>query len=158
VPALILSACALVLIQPWLSGRVIARRKRLAEEAGTPSDGRERTGPVLAAGVFASAAYGGYFGAAQGVLVIGLLGTFLDETMQRINGAKNVLVGMVNGTAAIVYIIFAHVNWLVVLLIAVGSTIGGLLGARIGRKLPPLALRIFIVVIGLIAVIRLIFF
>ena len=72
--------------------------------------------------------------------------------MQRINGAKNVLVGMVNGIAAIVYIIFAHVNWLVVLLIAVGSTIGGLLGARIGRRLPPLALRIFIVVIGLISV------
>ena len=118
----------------------------------------DRGGPVLAGGVFGAAIYGGYFGAAQGVLVIGLLGTFLDETMQRINGAKNVLVGTVNGSAAIVYIIFAHVNWLVVLLIAVGSTIGGLLGARIGRKLPPLALRIFIVVIGLISSIRLIFF
>jgi uncharacterized protein len=158
VPALILSACALVLIQPWLSGRVIARRKRLAEEAGTPSDGRERTGPVLAAGVFASAAYGGYFGAAQGVLVIGLLGTFLDESLQRVNGAKNVLVTIVNGTAAIVYIVFAHIAWLVVLLIAVGSTVGGLLGARYGRTLPPLALRIFVVLIGVISAVKLIFF
>jgi uncharacterized membrane protein YfcA len=77
--------------------------------------------------------------------------------MQRVNGAKNVLVGIVNGTAAIVYIIFAHVSWTVVLLIAIGSTIGGLFGARIGRRLPPLALRIFIVVIGVISSVKLIF-
>ncbi|MGH3403422.1 MAG: sulfite exporter TauE/SafE family protein [Streptosporangiaceae bacterium] len=170
VPVLILASCVLVLLQPRLSARVAARRKRAREQAGEQAgdqggaashrgaDQASRGGPVLAGGVFGAAIYGGYFGAAQGVLVIGLLGTFLDETMQRINGAKNVLVGMVNGTAAIVYIIFAHVNWRVVLLIAVGSTIGGLLGARIGRKLPPLALRIFIVVIGVIAVVRLIFF
>ena len=149
VPVLILASCVLVLLQPKLSARLAARRQ---------PDHAERGGPALAGGVFGAAVYGGYFGAAQGVLVIGLLGTFLDETMQRINGAKNVLVGTVNGTAAIVYIIFAHVNWMVVLLIAVGSTIGGLLGARIGRRLPPLALRIFIVVIGLISAIRLIFF
>lgn len=166
VPVLILASCVLVLLQPRLSARIAARRKRAREQAGDQggaanrraADQATRGGPLLAGGVFGAAIYGGYFGAAQGVLVIGLLGTFLDETMQRINGAKNVLVGMVNGTAAIVYIIFAHVNWLVVLLIAVGSTIGGLTGARIGRKLPPLALRIFIVVIGLISVIRLIFF
>lgn len=158
VPALILSACVLVLIQPWLSGRIIARRRRLAEQAGASVAGRERTSPVLATGVFASAAYGGYFGAAQGVLVIGLLGTFLDEGLQRVNGAKNVLVAIVNGAAAVVYIIFAHVAWLVVVLIAVGSTIGGLLGARFGRKLPPLSLRIFVVVIGVISSVKLIFF
>jgi uncharacterized protein len=156
VPALILSACVLVLIQPWLSGRIIARRKRLAEQAGTGES--ERTSPALASGIFASAAYGGYFGAAQGVLVIGLLGTFLDESLQRVNGAKNVLVAMVNGAAAVVYIIFAHVAWLVVLLIAVGSSVGGVLGARFGRKLPPLALRIFVVLIGVISAVKLIFF
>lgn len=77
---------------------------------------------------------------------------------QRINGAKNVLVGIVNGVAAIVYIIFAHVSWIVVLLIAVGSTAGGLIGARVGRRLPATALRIFIVVIGVVAAARLIFF
>ncbi len=147
-----------MLVQPWLSSRIVARRARRAGP-DAPADGsQERTGPVLGAGVFASAAYGGYFGAAQGVLVIGLLGTFLDESMQRVNGAKNVLVAVVNGTAAIVYIIFAHVAWLVVLLIAVGSTIGGLLGARFGRRLPPLALRIFVVVIGVISAVKLIFF
>ena len=158
VPALILIACVLVLIQPWLSGRVAERRKRLAEQDGAASSGRERISPVLQAGVFGSAAYGGYFGAAQGVLVIGLLGTFLDETMQRVNGAKNVLVAVVNGTAAVVYIIFAHVAWLVVLLIAVGSTLGGFIGAKFGRTLPPQALRIFVVLIGVISAVKLIFF
>jgi uncharacterized protein len=159
VPALILIACVLVFVQPWLSSRIAARRDRraAAEDAEGPA-GPERTSPVLAAGVVASAAYGGYFGAAQGVLVIGLLGTFLDEPLQRVNGAKNVLVAIVNGTAAIVYIIFAHVAWLVVLLIAVGSTLGGIIGARYGRRLPPLALRIFVVVIGVVSAVKLIFF
>jgi hypothetical protein len=153
VPVLILLSCVLVVVQPRLSARIAARRER-----NTHPERADRSSPVLAAGVFGAAIYGGYFGAAQGVLVIGLLGTFLDESMQRINGAKNVLVGIVNGTAAIVYIIFAPVSWLVVLLIAVGSTIGGLLGARIGRRLPPVVLRVLIVAIGLIAVVRLIFF
>lgn len=158
VPALILISCVLVLVQPWLSSRISARRKERAEqtEPAPPSD--EKTGLLLGAGVFASAAYGGYFGAAQGVLVIGLLGTFLDESLQRVNGAKNVLVAIVNGMAAVVYIIFAHVAWLAVLLIAVGSSGGGFIGARFGRRLPPLALRIFVVVIGVISAVKLIFF
>jgi uncharacterized membrane protein YfcA len=160
VPALILISCVLVLIQPWLSDRIIARRVRRASPAASQEGavGTEGTSPALAAGVFGAAAYGGYFGAAQGVLVIGLLGTFLDEPLQRVNGAKNVLVTIVNGTAAIVYVIFAHIAWLVVLLIAVGSTIGGLLGARYGRRLPPLALRVFVVVIGVVSAAKLIFF
>jgi uncharacterized protein len=158
VPGLILISCVLVLVQPWLSSRIIARRKERAALDGDPAQGHEKTGPVLGAGIFASAAYGGYFGAAQGVLVIGLLGTFLEESLQRVNAAKNVLVTIVNGTAAVVYIIFAHVNWLAVLLIAVGSTAGGFIGAKFGRRLPPLALRIFIVLIGVISAIKLIFF
>ena len=154
VPVLILASCVLVLVQPKLSARIAARRQRADQ-----GDHNTRGGPILPVGVFGAAIYGGYFGAAQGVLVIALLGTFLDETMQRINGAKNVLVGIVNGVAAIVYIIFApHISWIAVLLIAVGSTLGGVLGARIGRRLPPIALRIFIVVIGLISVVKLIFF
>jgi uncharacterized protein len=148
VPVLILISCVLVIIQPWLNARMAARR------ASRPA----QRSPVLAAGVFVSGAYGGYFGAAQGVLVIGLLGSFLDDDLQRVNAAKNVLVTIVNGTAAIVFILFAHVNWLVVLLIAAGSTAGGLLGARVGRRLPPLALRILVAVIGVIAAVKLIFF
>ena len=68
------------------------------------------------------------------------------------------LVAAVNGTAAVVFIFFAHVNWVVAALIAVGSAAGGVLGAKVGRKLPPLALRIIIVVIGLVAVSKLVFF
>ncbi|HXZ64032.1 MAG TPA: sulfite exporter TauE/SafE family protein [Streptosporangiaceae bacterium] len=172
VPVLILIACSLVLVQPWLSRRIVARRSRRGASpdpgasavgsggrtSGLPKAGREPLSPVLGGGVFASAAYGGYFGAAQGVLVIGLLGTFLDETMQRVNGAKNVLVAVVNGVAAVIYVIFAHVAWLVVLLIAVGSTVGGALGARYGRRLPPLALRIFVVLIGVVSALKLLFF
>jgi uncharacterized membrane protein YfcA len=178
VPVLILLSCALVLLQPRLSARIAARREREQQDAAAaaaaapaaagdgdgPAPGRPvrdrsvRGGPVLAGGLLGAGIYGGYFGAAQGVLVIGLLGTFLDEPMQRINGAKNVLVGFVNGVAAVVYILFAHVSWTIVLLIAVGSTLGGLIGARVGRRLPAIALRIFIVAIGVIAAIRLIFF
>lgn len=148
VPVLILISCVLVIIQPRLNAWMAARR----------ASRQARGSPVLAAGVFVSGAYGGYFGAAQGVLVIGLLGSFLDDDLQRVNAAKNVLVTIVNGTAAVVFILFAHVNWLVVLLIATGSTAGGLLGARVGRRLPPLALRILVVVIGVIAAVKLIFF
>lgn len=158
VPALILVSCALVLLQPWLSGRIAARRAERDDGAGRDSRAQTRGGPVLAGGLFGAGVYGGYFGAAQGVLVIGLLGVFLDESLQRINGAKNVLVGFVNGMAAVIYIIFAHVSWIIVALIAVGSTLGGLIGARVGRRLPPVALRIFIVIIGLVAAVRLIFF
>jgi uncharacterized membrane protein YfcA len=158
VPGLILASCVLVLFQPWLSSRIIARRKRRVEAKDDTASAHEKTGAVLGAGVFASAAYGGYFGAAQGVLVIGLLGTFLDESMQRVNGAKNVIVAIVNGTAALVFVIFTHVDWLAALLIAVGSTAGGFVGARFGRRLPPLALRIFIVLVGVISVVKLIFF
>jgi hypothetical protein len=148
VAVLILVACALVLLQPKLNSWLASRRR----------EGTEHGGPVLWAGVLGSGVYGGYFGAAQGVLMIGLLGIFLDEPLQRINGLKNVLTLVVNGVAAIVFIAIAHVNWILAGLIAVGSTIGGYLGARYGRRLPPMALRVLIVVIGVISVVRLIFF
>ena len=147
VPVLILVSCALVLAQPRL-GAWLARRDAT----------RGRGGPLLSAGVCLSGVYGGYFGAAQGVLVTGLLGSFLDETLQRVTGAKNVLVAMVNGTAGVVFIALAHVSWTAVALLAAGSTAGGLLGARYGRRLPPAALRLFVVAIGVISAAKLIFF
>jgi len=148
VPALILIACVLVIVQPKLNGWLASRRR----------EGSQHGGPVLWAGVCASGVYGGYFGAAQGVLMIGLLGIFLDEPLQRINALKNLLTFVVNGVAAIVFIALAHVNWILAGLIAVGSTIGGLVGARYGRRLPPIALRILVVIIGLVSAVKLIFF
>lgn len=155
VPVLILLSCALVIVQPRLNAW-LARRRAANGEHSTGEE--QRPGPVLPAGIALAGAYGGYFGAAQGVLVIGLLGSFLHADLQRANAGKNVLVAAVNGTAAVVFIFFAHVNWVVAGLIAVGSAAGGVLGARVGRKLPPLALRIIIVVIGLVAVAKLVFF
>jgi uncharacterized membrane protein YfcA len=148
VPILIIGSCVLVIVQPRLSKWVADRT--------TPNE--ERVGPAVIAGVFLAGVYGGYFGAAQGVLLVGLLGVFLADDLQRINAGKNVLVTIVNGSAAIIFVIFAHVAWIAVALIAAGTAIGGLIGAKIGRKLPPLALRIVIVVIGVISAVKLIFF
>jgi uncharacterized protein len=148
VPALILLACVLVILQPRLNSWLAAHRDEESKHGGAP----------LFAGVAASGVYGGYFGAAQGVLMIGLLGIFLDEPLQRVNGLKNVLTGIVNGVAAIVFIALSHVAWLLAALIAVGSTAGGLIGARYGRRLPPTALRVLVVIIGVISAVRLIFF
>ena len=107
--------------------------------------------------------YGGYFGAAQGVLLMAILGIGVVDTMQRHNATKNVLALIVNGVAAIAFIVLnyidvpglggGHIDWLVVLLIAVGSTIGGQLGATVGRRLPPNVLRAVIVVVGVVAVV-----
>jgi uncharacterized membrane protein YfcA len=148
VPILILVACVLVVLQPRLNAWLAARRTRATPHGGVP----------LLGGLCASGVYGGYFGAAQGVLMIGLLGIFLDEPLQRVNGVKNVLAGIVNGVAAILFIALTHVDWALAALIAVGSTIGGLIGARVGRRLPPVALRVLVVVIGLVSVVKLVFF
>lgn len=148
VPALIIGGCVLVVVQPKLSAWVASRTKERPD----------RLGPVLLVGVFLTGAYGGYFGAAQGVLLVGLLGVFLTDSLQRLNAAKNVLVTIVNGIAAVIFLFFAHIAWLAVALIAVGSASGGFIGAKVGRRLPPLALRVIIVIIGLISAVKLIFF
>ncbi|HET9760761.1 MAG TPA: sulfite exporter TauE/SafE family protein, partial [Nocardioidaceae bacterium] len=95
--------------------------------------------------------YGGYFGAAQGVLLMAILGVGLTESMQRNNATKNVLALLVNLVAAIVFVFVAHIDWAVAGLIALGAVIGGQLGATVGRRLPAWALRAFIVVVGVAA-------
>jgi hypothetical protein len=112
-------------------------------------------GPVLWALVFLSGVYGGYFGAAQGVLLIGLMGVTFTDSLQRINAVKNVLAGLVNGTAALVFICVTHVDWGVAGLIAAGSVIGGQVGARVGKRLPPWGLRVLIVCVGAAALVKL---
>ncbi|MFI0724561.1 sulfite exporter TauE/SafE family protein [Streptomyces sp. NPDC021224] len=150
VPVLIAAALVLVVLQPRLSRAVQARRERQGTTA--PAHG----GLLLALGMFVASAYGGYFGAAQGVIYLSLMGLMLDETLQRINGLKNVLAAMVNGVAALLFIFVAHMDWAAVGLVAVGATIGGLIGARVGRRLPPAALRGLIVVVGVVAIVQLI--
>jgi uncharacterized membrane protein YfcA len=105
---------------------------------------------VAAAGI-----YGGYFGAAQGIILIATLGIFIDDNLQRLNGCKNVLALTVNAVASVVFILTTEVDWAVVGTIAIGSTIGGQIGAKAGRKLDPRLLRGAIVLVGLSALVRL---
>ena len=99
--------------------------------------------------------YGGYFGAGQGILLIGILGIAIDDTLQRLNGLKNVLAGLVNFTAGLIFVFAADVDWGVAGLIAGGSIIGAIVGARYGRRLSPRVLRTLIVIVGLVAIARL---
>ncbi|MEU4300454.1 sulfite exporter TauE/SafE family protein [Kitasatospora aureofaciens] len=146
VPALILLALVLVVIQPRVAKAVAARRR---------ADGDPDGSLVLLAGVFLTGIYGGYFGAAQGVLLMALMGMMLQEDLQRINAVKNALAMIVNGVAALFFLFTSTVNWTAAGLIAAGSLIGGLLGAKVGRRLPPVVLRAVIVVVGLAAVTKL---
>ncbi|HTH05929.1 MAG TPA: sulfite exporter TauE/SafE family protein [Ilumatobacteraceae bacterium] len=145
---LIVIALTLVVLQPTLSKRVAASR------ASHPDRHHDVTMPVqmmvLAAGV-----YGGYFGAAQGIILISILGIMVDDHLQRLNACKNVLALTVNVVASVVFIFTTDVDWKIVAAIAIGSTIGGQLGARYGRRLDPRALRAVIVVVGLSALVRL---
>ncbi len=109
----------------------------------------------MLAGVFVAGVYGGYFGAAQGILLLAILGLSLAESLQRINAAKVVLAGLVNLVAGVVFVFAAHVAWGAVGLIAAGSAIGGVIGARAGRRLPPSVLRGLIVLVGVVAIWRL---
>ncbi len=158
VPVLIGVAIVMVVIQPRLAAWVKARQQARAAEtpaAATAPAAEAVGGPVLWVLVFLAGIYGGYFGAAQGVLLIGMLGIALSDTLQRLNAVKNVLAGLVNGLAALVFIIATHIDWGAAGLIAAGSIIGGQLGARLGRRLPPWGLRVLIVCVGIAALIKL---
>jgi uncharacterized membrane protein YfcA len=145
VPVLIALGCVLVVFQPMISRKVAARAASRGVER--PEHGAVWVWLL----VYGAGVYGGYFGAAQGVLLMAILGVGLTETMQRNNGTKNVLALLVNLVAAVVFVFVADMNWTVAGLIAVGSVIGGQIGATFGRRLPSWALRAFIVVVGVAA-------
>jgi uncharacterized membrane protein YfcA len=144
VPVLILLGVLLVIFQPRISAWVTRRHDAAG---GLPHHGAWWVWP----GVLLTGVYGGYFGAAQGVLLMAVMGIGLDETLQRLNAVKNVLAAIVNAVAGLLFIAVAHVDWRIVALIGVGSVIGGQLGATVGRRLPPLVLRGVIVVVGVVA-------
>ena len=151
-PVLLLAALVLVIFQPKLSAWA---KQRQAARGGTDPDAADnaRIPPVLYILVFLIGVYGGYFTAAQGVLLMAVFGVFLQASLQQSNAIKVILSLLVNLVAAGMYLIIApeRIHWIVVLLIAVGSLIGGFLGAKIGRKLSPVWLRTVIVVLGLVA-------
>ncbi len=148
VPALIVVALALVLAQPYIARKLAARNTERHPHGGIP----------LLLGVFVTAVYGGYFGAAQGVILVALMGILMDETLQRLNAIKNVFTALANLVSGLVFVFVADVDWLVVGLLAGGSILGGVIGARIGRRLRPFWLRAAIVVVGTVAIVQLVLF
>jgi len=146
VPVLIVLGCVLVVLGPRIQRRVAARA---AQSGGLPEHGVWWVWPAIAA----AGVYGGYFGAAQGVLLMAILGIGVADSMQRHNATKNVLALIVNGVAAVIFIFVADVNWPVAGLIALGSVIGGQIGATVGRRLPANVLRAVIVMVGVVAVV-----
>ncbi|MYZ37160.1 sulfite exporter TauE/SafE family protein [Streptomyces sp. MnatMP-M17] len=149
VPVLVTIALALVILQPRLTRAVQARRRRRG--TGARLDG----GPLLFAGLLLASVYGGYFTAAQGIIYLSLMGMLLDDSLQRLNAVKNVLAAVVNSIAALYFLFVAHFDWTAVVLIAAGSALGGQLGAKVGRRLPPVALRALIVAVGAVAIAQL---
>jgi uncharacterized protein len=135
VPALILLACALMAIRPKPAAAV-----------------RSHT-PAATAAAFLTGIYGGYFGAAQGVIMLAVLRLCFADDLQRLNGLKNVLTGLANAVAALLFIFFAHIAWGPAGLIAVGSVAGAQVGAHVGRRLPEEMLRRVVIVVGTIVAI-----
>jgi uncharacterized protein len=144
VPALILLGVVLVIFGPRIQRGVAARAEA---RGGIPDHGVWWVWPAVAA----AGVYGGYFGAAQGVLLMAILGIGVADTMQRHTATKNVLAFIVNLVAAVVFIAVADIDWVVAGLIALGSVVGGQLGATVGRRLPPALMRGVIAVVGLTA-------
>jgi uncharacterized protein len=142
VPVLILFACALM-----------AFKDRL-----TPKHGHAGSGRLVPAGIsaFFTGIYGGYFGAAQGIILMSLLALFLPDGMQRINALKNVLALVANAVAAVLFVFAAHVAWEAAATIAVGSTLGAQVGATVGRRISDEWLRRIVVVAGTIVALILI--
>jgi uncharacterized membrane protein YfcA len=145
VPVFIAIALVLTVLQPRLSASLLRREIDL-EQGGSLFT------PVA---VYLTGVYGGYFGAAQGILLLAILGVALAQSLQRTNALKNVLAGLTNGVAGLYFVFAAHVDWAPAGIIALTSIVGAQLGARYGRRLPPEALRVVIVVVGVFAIVRL---
>ena len=142
VPVLVGLAGLLVLAQPLIVR--VARREEGARASAA-------TGPSVAAvGV-----YSGYFGAAQGVMIIGVLGVLAPQPLRQVNAVKNVLAVAANGTAGLVYAVLAPVQWGAVVLLAVGSVLGGPVGAVLAKRIPAGPLRVGIAAIALIVAVQL---
>lgn len=141
VPWLVIGAALLMAAQPRVGRWAAARR----HEDAAPRESRLLLLPLVAL----TGVYGGYFGAAQGVILLALLGLLVDDGLQRLNAAKNVVAAVVNAVAAVLFIVVSPVDPAVAGLLAVGSVVGGQLGAVAARRLPARVLRAVVVVGGL---------
>ena len=153
VPVLLVLALGLVVFQTRIQRWVRIRNAKAgrADSLMTPI----RLGLLIGA-TFVTGIYGGYFAAAQGVLLVGLMGVLVQDPLQELNAIKNLLTLLVNTVSATTYTIvaFDRIDWAAAGLIAAGSLIGGFVGAGIGRRLPPVVLKGVIVVLGSYAIWR----
>lgn len=147
VPWLILGTCVLVAVQPRLSAWLVTRRFRVGE----PPQARLRLSPAAVAGVAVAGAYGGYFGAGAGVMMLAVLGLALDIDLRVAAGIRTAGLFASNLVAAAVFTAVAEVDWAVVALLAVSSVVGGYVGARIARRLPAGLLRALVAIAGVVA-------
>lgn len=145
VPILIVLACVLVIAAPALKRWAVSRQTDQRTTAGQKSS--------LAVSTGLTGVYGGYFGAAQGVILLSVLSILLPGNLQKANAYKNVLAATANGAAAVVFVFSTQVAWLAAGIIAVGAILGGQIGGSVGRRLPPLVYRIIIVAIGVAAIV-----
>lgn len=146
VPVLVGLGVVLVAVQPLIT-------RRVAAAVDPARDAPSRDAPWLWPMTALTAVYGGYFGAAQGILLMAVLGLGTHTTLHRNNALKNVLAGLVNGVAAVIFIVVAEPDWVIVALIAAGSIIGAQVGVRAGRRMPAAVLRGFIIVVGVTALV-----
>ena len=157
VPVLLVLALVLVVTQTRIQ-RALARSR---ERETVKQSGRARRpwrGIAAFVATYLIGIYGGYFAAAQGVLLVGALGALIPEALQRINALKNLLALGVNTVAACAYAIVAYdrISWTAAGLIAAGSLVGGFVGASVGRRLPAPILRGVIVVLGIVGIWRIV--
>nr|WP_223204871.1 sulfite exporter TauE/SafE family protein [Gordonia jinghuaiqii] len=155
VPVLLIAALVLVVAQPRIQ-KWVGRRSVTTGELVRPHLSAVRIA-LMVAGTFAVGIYGGYFTAAQGIMLMAILGIVVPDHIQRMNAAKNLLSLVVNIVAAVTYtlVAFDRIDWSAAGVIAIGSLVGGVVGARYGRRLSPRALRAVIVIVGLIGLWRL---
>ncbi|MFD1506936.1 sulfite exporter TauE/SafE family protein [Georgenia yuyongxinii] len=150
VPVLIVLACVLIVVGPRLKQRLAARRAAVGAPGAV-------TGK-LSVGVGLTGVYGGYFGAAQGVILLSVLSIALPGGLQKANALKNVLAASANGAAAVVFILISDVDWPAAALVAVGAVIGGQIGARVGRRIPDLVYRVVVLAVGVLAIVHIVAF
>jgi uncharacterized protein len=146
-------------IAPWLvlgASVLFAAQPLLRRALGGPAHTPPRTRPVLlTAGTFVASIYGGYFGAGLGVMLLAILGLALPDSIARTSGMRTALSILVNGVAAVVFMIHGGLAWKAVGLLAGGALVGGWVGARVALAIPAAALRIVVVVVGLGTVVKL---
>ena len=150
VPWLILFSCLLVGAQPWIS-KWLRRHQQGAE----PAARRLTLSPATTFFALLTGTYGGYFGAGSGVMMVAVLGLGTDIELRVVNGLKTVAVLTGNLVAGAIFAVVADVDWVAVALLAAGSVVGGYLGARVGRRLPPGLFRVLVVAAGITAAVAL---